>query len=182
MCRHFVWSDWWSFLRWASVVESTQGPGGLYVSCCLTLHSSWRLTTSWPSVLLHCRVGGGSPGWREAQRLAEGGDGVWALAHCGLHAQSCPTPCDPMGCSPPGSSVQEILQARILEWVAISYSRGSSWPRDWTRVLCISCIGRRIYLFIQFNHWATWESLLSNKRRWKFNDLFSIPDQQGPTV
>ena len=44
-------------------------------------------------------------------------------------------------CSPPGSSVYGICQARILEWVAISYCRGSSWPRDWTY---ISCIGRRI--------------------------------------
>ena len=43
-----------------------------------------------------------------------------------LVAQLCPTSCDPMDCSPPGSSVQEILQARILEWVAISFSMGSS--------------------------------------------------------
>ena len=49
-----------------------------------------------------------------------------------------------MGCSPPGSFVHGILQARVLEWVAISSSRGSSWPRDWTRVSFISCIGRQI--------------------------------------
>ncbi|MES6266278.1 hypothetical protein U6R57_12305, partial [Cutibacterium acnes] len=49
-------------------------------------------------------------------------------------AQSCPTLCDPMDCSPPGSSVHGILQARILEWVAISFSRGSSQPRDQTQV------------------------------------------------
>ena len=42
----------------------------------------------------------------------------------------CPTLCDPMDCSPPGSSVRGILQARILEWVAVSSSRGSSRPRD----------------------------------------------------
>ena len=48
---------------------------------------------------------------------------------------SCPTLCDPMNYSPPGSSVHEILQARILEWVAICFSRGSSQPRDWTHVL-----------------------------------------------
>ena len=48
-----------------------------------------------------------------------------------------PTLCDPMDCSPPGSSVREILQARILEWVAPPSSRVSSQPRDWT---CISCI------------------------------------------
>ena len=42
----------------------------------------------------------------------------------------------PMDCSRPGSSVHAILQARILEWVAISFSRGSSWPRDQTQVFC----------------------------------------------
>ena len=49
-------------------------------------------------------------------------------------AQSCPTLCDPVDCSPTGSSVHGILQARILEWVEISFSRGSSWARDRTRV------------------------------------------------
>ena len=48
--------------------------------------------------------------------------------------QSCPTLCDPVDCRPPGSSIHGILQARILEWVAISFSRGSSWPRDRTQV------------------------------------------------
>ena len=47
-----------------------------------------------------------------------------------LVAQSCPTLCGPMDCSPPGSSVHGILQARRLEWVAISFSKGSSRPRD----------------------------------------------------
>ena len=71
-------------------------------------------------------------------------------------AQSCPTLCDPMDCSPPGSCVHGILQARILEWVAISFSRRSSWPRDWTQVSCIT--GRC------FNLWATRESLLKRSR------------------
>ena len=51
-------------------------------------------------------------------------------------AQSCPTLCDPIDCSPPGSSVHSILQARMLEWVAIPFSRGSSWPGDWTHISC----------------------------------------------
>jgi len=55
-------------------------------------------------------------------------------------AQPCPTLCDPMDCSPPGSSVHGILQARTLEWVAISSSRGSSQPREQTQVSCVSCI------------------------------------------
>ena len=54
------------------------------------------------------------------------------------------TLCHPMDCSPPGSSVHGILQARILQWVAMPSFRGSSWPRDWTRVSCVSCIGGQI--------------------------------------
>ena len=62
-------------------------------------------------------------------------------------SQSCLTLCDPVDCSPPGSSVRGILQVRILEWVAISFSRGSSGPRDQTQVSRTA--GRR------FNLWAT---------------------------
>ena len=59
-------------------------------------------------------------------------------------AQSCPTVCDPMDCSLPGFSVHGVFQARILEWVAISSSRGSSWLRDQTCISYVSCIGRQI--------------------------------------
>ena len=52
--------------------------------------------------------------------------------------QLCLTLCDPIGSSLPGSSLHGILQARILEWVAISFSRGSSQPRDQTQVSCIA--------------------------------------------
>ena len=52
--------------------------------------------------------------------------------------------CDPMDYSLPGSSVHGISQAKILEWVAISFSRGSSQPRDQTCVSYISCTGRRV--------------------------------------
>ena len=58
-------------------------------------------------------------------------------------AQSCPTLCDPMDCSRLGSSIHGIFQARILEWVAISFSSGSSQPRDQTRVSFI--VGRCFY-------------------------------------
>ena len=54
-----------------------------------------------------------------------------------VYTQLCLTRCDPMVCSLPGSSVHGILQARILEWVAISFSRGSSWPRNQTHISCI---------------------------------------------
>ena len=54
--------------------------------------------------------------------------------------------CDPMDCSLPGSSVCGILQARVLEWVVISFSRGSSRPRDQTHISCISCIAGGYFL------------------------------------
>ena len=53
-------------------------------------------------------------------------------------ARLCPTLCDPMDSSLPGSSIHGIFQARVLKWLAISFSRGSSWPRDWTQVSCIA--------------------------------------------
>ena len=53
---------------------------------------------------------------------------------CAHLLQSCPALCDPMDCSPPASSVHRILQARILEWVAMPSSRGSSQPRDHTHI------------------------------------------------
>ena len=55
-----------------------------------------------------------------------------------LVAQSCPTLCDSMDCSPPSSSVHGILQTRTLECVALPFSRGSFQPRDQTRVSCIA--------------------------------------------
>ena len=67
-------------------------------------------------------------------------------------AQSCPTLCDPIGCSLSGSSVHGIFQARVLEWIVISFSKGSSRPRNRTRVSPIA--GRR------FTVWATREALL----------------------
>ena len=71
----------------------------------------------------------------------------WMLFRCSVVSNSC----DPMDYSPPGFSAQEISQARILEWVAICFSRGSSQARDRTHV---SCIGRQILY-----HRATMEAL-----------------------
>ena len=59
-------------------------------------------------------------------------------------AKLCPSLCHPMDCSLPGSSVHGIFQARILEWVTISYSRGCSQSRDQTHIFYISCTGRQI--------------------------------------
>ena len=56
-----------------------------------------------------------------------------------------------MDCSPPGSSVHGISQAKILGWVTISFCRGSSWPRNQTHISYVSCIGRQVLY-----HWVTW--------------------------
>ena len=66
-------------------------------------------------------------------------------------SQSCLTLFDPINCSLPGSSIRGIFQARVLQWGVISFSRGSTWPRDRTWVSCI--VGRR------FTLWATREAL-----------------------
>ena len=96
--------------------------------------------------------------WRQVDARMEGGAGLGRLSHVFQKsvkvkesevALLCLTLCDPMDWSLLGSSVRGIFQARILEWVAISFSRGSSRPRDWTRVFCIA--GRH------FTIWATWE-------------------------
>ena len=74
---------------------------------------------------------------------------VWVCAH------SCLTLCEPMEHSLPDSSLHGIFQAKLLEWVAISYSRRSSRPRDWIPISCVSWFGRWI-----FYHWATKEATL----------------------
>ena len=86
---------------------------------------------------------------------------MWSLIFKNVHesesesevAQSCPTLCDPMDCIPPGSSIHGVLQARVLEWGAISFSRGSSRPRDRTWVSRIP--GRC------FNLWPTRELIIN---------------------
>ena len=68
-----------------------------------------------------------------------------------LFAQLCPKLCDHMDCSLPGSSVHGILQIRILEWIAILFSRGSSWPRDRTQVSYIA--GRFLTIWTTREAW-----------------------------
>ena len=70
--------------------------------------------------------------------------------------QSCLTFCVPMDCSLPGSSVQGILQARMLEWVAMPSSRVSSQSRDQTQVSYISCIGRWV---LYYKHHVRWKPI-----------------------
>ena len=95
---------------------------------------------------------------------------VWTLKSL----KSCPTLCDPMDWSPLGSSVHGILQARILEWVAISSSRGSSRPRD------------RTHISLHLLHWQAGPLLLANLGSpWDgciHSAAFKLGNQQGPTV
>ena len=74
---------------------------------------------------------------------------IWSDMKC-LVTQSCLTLCNRMDCSPSGSSVHGILQARILEWVAIPFSRRSSWPRE---QIWVSCLAGRL-----FTIWANREA------------------------
>ena len=78
--------------------------------------------------------------------------------------QSCPTLCDPTDCCLPGSSVHGILQERILEWVPIPLSRGSSWPRNWTWVSCT------VSGF--FTVWATREA--PHQKSWLYLELINF--------
>ena len=85
-------------------------------------------------------------------------------------AQSCPTLCDPMDCSLSGSSVHGIFQARVLEWVAVSFSTGSSQPRDRTQVSRIA--GRH------FTVWATMEVLFPQKIYWVTSSWKELCEEQ----
>ena len=96
-----------------------------------------------------------------------------------LITQLCLTLGDPKDCSPPGSSVHGILQARILEWVAIPLSRGSSWPRDRTQVSHIA--GRFLTM------WATREANAIEKNKtsqgkWKQGLPFYRTVRQGSSI
>ena len=84
-----------------------------------------------------------------------------------MNAQSRPPLCDPMDCSPPGSSAHGILQARILEWVAMCFSRESSQARDRTHVSYASCTGGQIY------HCSPWEALIHWKGLMNMTDYWA---------
>ena len=124
--------------------------GFLYVMSTHILGSSWGSWTSWS----FC-------------------SSTLSTTHPSEVTQLCPTLCDPVDCSLPGSSIHGIFQARMLEWVAIAFSRRSSRPRDWNRVSRI--LGRR------FTIWATREvpkikgitTKTSNKLFWELSTLRS---------
>ena len=98
---------------------------------------------------------------QEWKTKLEGALSLWRSVSCSGVSDSV----TPWACNPPSSSVRGILQARILEWAAISFSSGSSQPRDRTWVSCISCIAGSLSLSHQGSHHS---HLLSLKKEWNF--------------
>ena len=84
-----------------------------------------------------------------------------------------------MDCSPPDSSVHGILQARILEWVAIPFSRGSSRPRDWTQISCSAGVFFTVWvtraLLKERQNLSIWQMWKLRSRKWY--DLFKVPNR-----
>ena len=110
-------------------------------SCCFPLLCCWHLVpNSSPWKVSQASIQLGLPGLTNKIQDAHAIFGSMCVHAQSL--QSCLTLCDPMDCRPPGSSVRGILWARILEWIAMPSSRGSSQPRDQTPVSCGSCIDR----------------------------------------
>ena len=109
--------------------------------------SDWT-ELNWPQPLIHSKYLI-NISWRNEWMSVSDLTVCW-VCRC---TQSSPTLWDHMDYSLPDSSVLGISQARTLEWVVISYSRGSSWPRNWTHISYVSCIGRRVLY-----HWVTCEA------------------------
>ena len=104
---------------------------------------------------------------------------IWS-SECVLVAQSCPTLCDPMDCSPPGSFVHGILQARIVAWVTIPFSRGSSRPTDQTHISCVSCIAGGFFTVwaTREAQWASWGK--DNWEMWTSEVILSNQELNRP--
>ena len=130
------------------------GASGKEPTCQCRRHKRWGFNPwvrkiPWRrSVATHSTILGWRTPWTEEpgrlQSLGLPGVGhSWTTQHESESDQSCLTLCDPMDCSPPGSSIRGIFHARELEWVAISFSRGSFWSRDQTPVARMA--GRTFY-------------------------------------
>ena len=110
-------------------------------------------TQGWNLCLLHWQadslplshLGRRRTGQQGLYHLALGGEAICSWESESEVPQLCPTLCDPMDCSIPGSSVHGIFRARVLEWVAMPFSRVSSQPRDQTQV---SCIAGRLFIIL----------------------------------
>ena len=120
-----------------------------FIWVCHSVMSDWEEEMATHSGILAWRI----PGMEEPGGLLSMGSHRvghdWSNSAAAVAAAHL-TLCNPMYCSLPGSSIHGNLQARILEWVAIPFSRGSSWPRDW---IWVSCIAGRF-----FTIWAITEA------------------------
>ena len=137
-------------------IQSTYIQGNYQYTC------SYDYCLNWFGLFLRSFSSLVFPAWRSSSSVCCKADLVVpeSLRFClSVHvysvAGSCPTPYDPTESSLLDSSVHGIFPARIVEWVAISSSTGSSWPKDRTHISCSSCFGRPILY-----HWATCEAPL----------------------
>ena len=127
-----AFGKWWM----VSIIQTADSP------CVrLSLATVWRALGKqgwWAENQSHARSSASQSLYTQTQPLPSE-QTAYALSR-----QSCLTLCDPMVCSPPGASVHGILQARIVEGVAMPFSRGFSRPRNRTRISCVSCTGRLV--------------------------------------
>ena len=133
------WDGWMASLNWWMWVWVNSGswwwtrrPGVLRFMGSQRVRHGWMTELNWTEIHAQAKVRAG----RQISRSKM--VNVFFKDECQSFSLSCLALCDPMDHSPPGSSVHGILKARILEWVAIPFSRGSSWPRDHNKVSCIT--------------------------------------------
>ena len=139
-CFHFLLLQ--IMLLWAFLHMSF---GGLMYRVLLDMHLGIEILDSRLLYMLFHRYWKASQS--ESTNLYSYQQGFYCLSFSAVHAKSfqlCLTFCNPVDCSPPSSSVHGILQARILEWVAMPFSRGSSPLRDWTHVSYVFYTGRQV--------------------------------------
>ena len=124
-----MWAGFDRHLPGGELTRDTDGRAFITIQGCSVRENTSGIT--WPlPVGSSSSTTGFKNKWDGSDRRT---NSVWFQCLC-VHAQACPTLCDPTDWSPPGSSVHGIFQARLLEWVAISSYRGSSQTRDQTRV------------------------------------------------
>ena len=122
--------------------------GAFHIETCTTFHIPQFTATSWlkQQDSFKCSF------WRQEPQTAQSKT-MFTLFFFFYVAQACSTLCDPLDCGLPGSSIHGIFQTRIPQWLAISFSGGSSWPRDRTCISCVSWIAGRFFIY-----WATGEA------------------------
>ena len=138
--------------------ENSLAAQNFWIMPCCSIYNTWMLT--------RIRAGCSKPAQSSTGRNIA----------CSV-AKSCPPLCDAMDCSLPGSSVHGIFQARILDWVAISFSRVSFKPRNETLNSCVYWIGRQIIC-----HWTTWEARGQNIKYDKITILNDVTEKKTHLV